>query len=432
MNELLKKIKTKHAKVGIVGLGYVGLPLALEFLRSGYCVTGIDKSRERVESLTRGRSYVIDIKDEDISGFIQKGLFRVTDDAGVLSALDAISICVPTPLTKTKDPDMSYIINVGQEIKKYMHNEQIFILESTTYPGTTEELMQPILEESGLRVGKDFYLAFSPERIDPGNKRYSVKNVPKVVGGVTQQCTELACCLYNQIIDTIIPVSSPKVAEMVKLLENTFRSINIALVNEIAIVAERLGINVWEVIDAAKTKPFGFMSFYPGPGLGGHCIPIDPLYLSWVAKKNGFELRFIALADQINSAMPEFVVEKIIDVLNNAEKSVKGSNIHILGVAYKKDVDDVRESPALEIMSILKSKGAKISYTDPHIPEVNCHKLSIKSEPLSQEILSKADCSVIVTDHSNFDYGLIVSNSKLIVDTRNALKGVKKKCIVRL
>ncbi len=432
MSELLEKIKTKRAKIGVVGLGYVGLPLALEFVRSGYCVTGIDKSKERVESLKKGESYVIDIRDEDIAQFVEKGLLHVTDDASVLSSLDVISVCVPTPLTKTKDPDMSYIINVGREIKKYMHRDQLFILESTTYPGTTEELVQPMIEEGGLKAGKDFYLAFSPERIDPGNKRYSIKNVPKIVGGVTQQCTDLACTLYSQIIETIVPVSSPKVAEMVKLLENTFRSVNIALVNEIAIMSEKLGIDVWEVIDAAKTKPFGFMSFYPGPGLGGHCIPIDPLYLSWVAKKNGFELRFIALADQINSAMPEFVVEKITDALNSVEKSVKGSNIHILGVAYKRDVNDVRESPALEIMNILRLKGAKVTYTDPYIPEIDSQELSIKSKPLSKEFLSKIDCSVIVTDHSNFNYDLIVSHSKLIVDTRNALKGINKKHIVRL
>ncbi len=432
MGELLEKIKTKKAKIGVIGLGYVGLPLALEFVRSGYCVTGIDKSKERVKCLNKGTSYVIDVKSEDIAQFIEKGLLCITDDVSIISTLDAMSICVPTPLTKTKDPDMSYIINVGQEVKNYMHKEQLFILESTTYPGTTEELVLPMLEEGGLRVGKDFYLAFSPERIDPGNKRYSVKNIPKVIGGVTQQCTELASCLYGHIIEAIIPVSSPKVAEMVKLLENTFRNVNIALVNEIAIMSERLGIDVWEVIDAAKTKPFGFMSFYPGPGLGGHCIPIDPLYLSWVAKKNGFELRFIALADQINSSMPEFVVEKITDALNDMEKSVKGSNIHILGVAYKKDVDDLRESPALEIMNILRLKGARITYTDPYIPEINYQKLSIKSKPLSKEVLSKVDCSVIVTDHSNFDYNLIVSNSKLIVDTRNSLKGINKKHIVRL
>ncbi len=432
MGELLEKIKTKKAKIGIVGLGYVGLPLALEFVRSGYCVTGIDKNKERVESLKKGTSYVIDVKSEDIAQFIEKGLFSVTDDTSVLSTLDAISICVPTPLTKTKDPDMSYIINVSQEVKNYLHKNQLFILESTTYPGTTEELVLPMLAEGGLTVGKDFYLAFSPERIDPGNKRYSVKNIPKVIGGVTQQCTELASCLYSHIVETIIPVSSPKVAEMVKLLENTFRNVNIALANEIAIMSERLGIDVWEVIDAAKTKPFGFMSFYPGPGLGGHCIPIDPLYLSWVAKKNGFELRFIALADQINSAMPEFVVEKITDALNDAEKSVKGSSIHIIGVAYKKDVDDLRESPALEIMNILRSKGAKITYTDPYIAEINYHELNAKSKPLSKELLSKMDCTVIVTDHSNFDYNLLVSNSKLIVDTRNALKGINKKHIVRL
>ncbi|MCF6147054.1 MAG: nucleotide sugar dehydrogenase [Candidatus Kuenenia sp.] len=432
MEKLLEKIKTKKAKIGIIGLGYVGLPLALEFVRSGFCVTGIDKNKDHVVSLNRGKSYIGDVKDEDIAQFVEKGLFIVTDDTSTISALDALSICVPTPLTKTKDPDMSYIINVSHEIKKYMRNDQLLVLESTTYPGTTEELVLPILENGHLKAGKDFYLAFSPERVDPGNKTYGIKNVPKVVGGITKQCTELAQGLYSQIIEKIVPVTSTKVAEMVKLLENTFRSVNIALVNEIAIMSERLGIDVWEVIDAAKTKPFGFMSFYPGPGLGGHCIPIDPLYLSWVAKKNGFELRFVALADQINSAMPEFVVEKIIDVLNNVEKSVKGSNIHVLGVAYKKDVDDVRESPALEIMNLLKNKGARLTYSDPYIPEIKYQALSAKSKTLTKEFLSKIDCSIIVTDHSNFDYDLIVSHSKLIVDTRNALKGINKKHIFRL
>ena len=432
MSKLLEKIKTKEAKIGVIGLGYVGLPLALEFVKSGYQVIGFDKSRERVESLNRGKSYVIDVQDEEIWHPVQNGHFRATDDPDVLSTLDAMSICVPTPLTKTKDPDMSYIINVSQEIKKHLHPEQLFILESTTYPGTTEELVLPMLEEGGRKAGKDFYLAFSPERIDPGNKRYSVKNIPKVIGGVTRKCTELASYLYGNIIETIIPVSSPKVAEMVKLLENTFRNVNIALVNEIAIMAERLSIDVWEVIDAAKTKPFGFMPFYPGPGLGGHCIPIDPLYLSWVAKKHGFELRSIALADQINSSMPEFVVEKVTDALNGDKKSVKGSNVHVLGVAYKKDVDDVRESPALEIMNMLRRKGAKVTYSDPYIPELSYHDFHARSKPLTRELLSKIDCSVIVTDHSNFDYDLIVAHSRLIVDTRNALKGINRKHIVRL
>ena len=432
MGVLLKRIKTKDARIGIVGLGYVGLPLALEFARSGYNVTGIDKNMERVESLKKGKSYIIDVTDSEVKQLIKTGRFNVTGDASVLSKLDAVIICVPTPLTKTKDPDVSYIISVSQEIKNYMHKGQLFVLESTTYPGTTEELVLPILEEGGLKVGRDFFLAFSPERIDPGNKQYSVRNIPKVIGGVTRHCTELARCMYSAIIDTIVPVSSPKVAETVKLLENTFRSVNIALVNEIALMAGRLGIDVWEVINAAKTKPFGFMPFYPGPGLGGHCIPIDPLYLSWVAKKNGFELRFVALADQVNSAMPEFVVEKITDALNGAKKSIKGSNIHILGVAYKKDVDDVRESPALEIMNILRHKGARVTYTDPYIPEINYHGLRAKSVPLTKAFLNKIDCSVIVTNHGNFNYDLIVSHSKLIVDTRNALKGINKKHIVRL
>jgi UDP-N-acetyl-D-glucosamine dehydrogenase len=432
MRVLLKKIKTKDARIGVVGLGYVGLPLALEFARSGYSVTGIDKSGERIESLKKGKSYIIDIADSEVKQLIKTGRFNVTGDASVLSKLDAVCICVPTPLTKTKDPDVSYIISVSQEIKNYMHKGQLFVLESTTYPGTTEELVLPTLEEGGLKVGRDFFLAFSPERIDPGNKQYSVRNIPKVIGGVTRHCTELARCMYSAIIDTIVPVSSPKVAETVKLLENTFRSVNIALVNEIALMAGRLGIDVWEVINAAKTKPFGFMPFYPGPGLGGHCIPIDPLYLSWVAKKNGFELRFVALADQVNSAMPEFVVEKITDALNGAKKSIKGSNIHILGVAYKKDVDDVRESPALEIMNILRHKWARVTYTDPYIPEINYHGIHVKSEPLTKTFLNKIDCSVIVTNHGNFNYDLIVSHSKLIVDTRNALKGINKKHIVRL
>ena len=429
---LREKLKTRQANIGVIGLGYVGLPLAVEFARQGFNVVGIDHDSKKVNAINNGKSYITDIKSSAVRDLLKRRKLRATTNFNVISSLDSLSICVPTPLTKTKDPDISFIMSATRAIKKYLRKEQLIILESTSYPGTTEEIIKPILEEGGLRVGKDFYLAFSPERIDPGNKSYNTKNIPKVVGGVTKKCTELASLLYGQIIDTVIPVSSTRVAEMVKILENTFRSVNIALVNETAQMCERLGIDVWEVIETAKTKPFGYMAFYPGPGLGGHCIPVDPLYLSWVAKKIGFESRFINLADQINSSMPQFVVSKTTDALNKHKKSIKGSRIHIFGVAYKKDVTDSRESPAFGIISALKSKGATVSYTDPYIKDIKFDDISLKSRNPSNNFLDKIDCSIIVTDHSIFDYGAIVKRSKLIVDTRNALKGFKGKNICRL
>lgn len=429
---LQDKILNKEAKVGIIGLGYVGLPMAVEFARKGFSVAGIDTNPERVSKINKGESYVLDVKNEEVKGLVNKGKLKAFTHFNIISKLDTVSICVPTPLRKTKDPDMSYIISATDGIKRYIHKEQLIILESTTYPGTTEELILPMLEESGLKVGKDFFLAFSPERIDPGNPTYNTRNIPKVVGGVTKKCVALAKLFYEQIMDMVVPVSSTRVAEMVKLLENTFRSVNIALVNEIALMCEKLNINVWEVIDAAKTKPFGFMPFYPGPGIGGHCIPIDPFYLSWKAKMSGFEARFIELAGQVNSTMPHFVVDRIADALNSVKKSIKGSHIHILGVAYKKNINDARESPALDIINILRAKGSTVTYTDPYIPEINHSEIILKSKPITNSILKKADCVVIVTDHSAFDYKSIVRNSKLIVDTRNALKGFNDKHITRL
>jgi UDP-N-acetyl-D-glucosamine dehydrogenase len=429
---LREKLKTRQANIGVIGLGYVGLPLAVEFAREGFDVVGIDNDPKKVHAINSGKSYITDIKSNDVRDLLKCKKLRATTNFNVVNSLDSLSICVPTPLTKTKDPDISFIMSATRAIKKHIRKEQLIILESTSYPGTTEEIIKPILEEGGLRVGKDFYLAFSPERIDPGNKLYNTKNIPKVVGGVTKKCTKLASLLYSQIIDTVIPVSSTKIAEMVKLLENTFRSVNIALVNETAQMCERLGIDVWEVIETAKTKPFGYMAFYPGPGLGGHCIPVDPLYLSWVAKKIGFESRFINLADQINSSMPQFVFNRVADALNKQKKSIKGSRIHIFGIAYKKDVTDSRESPAFDIISILKSKGATVSYTDPYIKDIKFDGISLKSRKPSNDFLDKIDCSIIVTDHSNFDYDRIVKKCKLIVDTRNALKGFNGKNICRL
>ena len=370
MRDLIDKIERRSARCGVIGLGYVGLPLALEFARAGFHVTGIDLDERKVESLLEGRSYIVDVKDEEIGEPVRAGRFVPTTDFAVIRDLDTINICVPTPLRKTKDPDLTYIVSAVNEIKQHLRRGQLVILESTTYPGTTEEVVRPALEASGLKAGTDFALAFSPERIDPGNPQYNTRNIPKVVGGVTATCTQVAKRLYEASVDTVVPVSSTEVAEMVKLLENTFRSVNIGLVNEIALMCSALKINVWEVIEAAKTKPFGYMAFYPGPGLGGHCIPIDPFYLSWKAKMSGFDARFIELAGAINESMPRFVVERITDALNQHRKSVRGSRVHVLGVAYKAGVNDIRESPALTVMKILADKGAILSYSDPYVPTV--------------------------------------------------------------
>ncbi len=428
---LAEKIRRKEAKAGVVGLGYVGLPLAVEFARVGFPVTGIDVNQSKVDEVNAGRSYVKDVPDSALAPLTGDGRLRATADFSAIGELDTVNICVPTPLRKTKDPDMSYVADACREIAGRLHRGMLVILESTTYPGTTDEFVLPMLEESGLKVGEDFFLCFSPERVDPGNPKYQTKNIPKVVGGVTPDCTEIGALFYQQALDRVVPVSSTQVAEMVKLLENTFRMINIGLANEMALMCDRMGINVWEVIDAAATKPFGFMAFYPGPGLGGHCIPVDPFYLSWKTRQAGIEARFIELAGYINGQMPMFVVNKIQQALNEQAKPVKGSHIHLLGVAYKRDIDDVRESPALDVAHLLKKLSGRISYTDPYVPRVRIDG----DEYASQELIGAvraADCVVILTDHSNFDYAAVVENARLIVDTRNALKGVESEKIVRL
>ncbi|MDO8525886.1 MAG: nucleotide sugar dehydrogenase [Candidatus Omnitrophota bacterium] len=434
---MLKKLKTKilnrEAKIAIIGLGYVGLPLALTFVQKGFRVYGLDVDEGRVLKLGKGISYILDTPSSEIKEAIASGKLAVSNDFTSIREADAVIICVPTPLYKTKEPDVSYIVSAVKNIKKYMKRGQIIVLESTTYPGTTEEVMLPVLEEGGMKEGKDFYLAFSPERIDPGNPNYNTKNTPKIIGGISKNSTDIAKLLYEQAIDTVIPVSSSKVAEMVKLLENTFRIVNIGLVNEIMLMCDKLGVNVWEVIDAAKTKPYGFMPFYPGPGVGGHCIPIDPIYLSWKARMHGFEARFIDLASQVNSEMPRYVVSKIIEGLNDHRKSLRRSKVLAVGVAYKKDVKDLRESPALEIIDILIKKGARVSYHDPHLPYLKIAGINLKSVPFDKKSFKDSDCVVIVTDHSNVDYKFIAKNSKLVIDTRNVLKRVKNKSnIVRL
>jgi UDP-N-acetyl-D-glucosamine dehydrogenase len=430
--ELLDKIRSRKARTGVIGLGYVGLPLAIEFARAGFRAVGIDVDQRKVDAVNAGTSYIVDISSEEVASLVTTERLRATNDFSVIAELDTINICVPTPLRKTKDPDMTFILAAVAEIKKYIHQDQLVILESTTYPGTTDELVLPALEEAGLKVGRDFFLAFSPERIDPGNKQYHTRNIPKVVGGVTAQCTQVAKALYEQSIDTVVPVSSTRVAEMVKLLENTFRSVNIGLVNELALMSAKLGINVWEVIDAAATKPFGFMPFYPGPGLGGHCIPIDPFYLGWKAKMNGFEPRFIELAGQVNESMPKFVVDKVTDALNNDCKPVKGSRIHVLGVAYKRDVNDVRESPSLHVIKMLLDKGAKVTYSDPWAPTVREDGMELDETPVRQALEAGTDCVVLLTDHSAFNYQEIVHLAPLIVDTRNALRDFIGGNIIRL
>ena len=425
-----EKIRSHSARVGVVGLGYVGLPLAVEFARAGFAVTGIDIIAEKVRRVNAGDSYVGDIPSAVLGPLVESGRLRATTDFSVVGELDTINICVPTPLRKTKDPDMSFIVSSCQEVAGHFHPGMLVILESTTYPGTTDELVLPMLEKSGLQVGRDFFLCFSPERVDPGNPLYQTANIPKVVGGCTAACTDMGRLFYSQALERVVPVSSTQVAEMVKLLENTFRMINIGLVNEMALMCDRMGIDVWEVIDAAATKPFGFMPFYPGPGLGGHCIPVDPFYLSWKTKQAGMEARFIELAGHINGYMPQFVADKVQQALNQAGKPVMGSRIHVMGVAYKRDIDDLRESPALDVMLLLKRRGGKIAYTDPYVPALHLEGLDLKSQP--EESIAAADCVVIVTDHSAFDYRKIVERAALIVDTRNALKGVNSPKIVRL
>ncbi|MBM3768116.1 MAG: nucleotide sugar dehydrogenase [Acidobacteria bacterium] len=428
---LCRKFEDRTVVCGVVGLGYVGLPLAVEFARAGLKVVGFDVTAGKVDMLNRGESYIQDVPTSIVAGHVNNGLLSATTDFSRLAEVDTINICVPTPLRKTKDPDMSFIVAAAEQIARYLRPGTLIILESTTYPGTTDELLLPMFEKSGLRCGKDFFLCFSPERVDPGNPKFQTYNIPKVVGGITADCTELGRRFYALSLETVVPVASTSVAEMVKLLENTFRMINIGLVNELALMCNRMGINVWEVIDAAATKPFGFMPFYPGPGLGGHCIPIDPFYLSWKTRQAGIEARFIELAGYINGQMPHFVVDKIQAALNDAAKPVKGSRVHILGVAYKKNIDDVRESPALDIIHLLKSRGAIVSYSDSHIPDLSHEGLDEKAIDTAQGCRA-ADCVVIVTDHKDFDYPSVIEQSRLIVDTRNATKGLSSSKIVRL
>ena len=427
--DLLARIKSGEARVGIIGLGYVGLPLAVEFARAGLHVIGYDVDQSKVDMLMAGNSYIPDVPSEELAAVVKAGTFRSTTDQRELANVDVIDICVPTPLRKTRDPDLSYVVKAIEATAAVLRKGQLVILESTTYPGTTEEVAQPELEKGGLKVGRDFFLAFSPERVDPGNKTYTTKNIPKVVGGIDEMSTELAAALYGRIVGKVIKVGNTRVAEMVKLLENTFRAVNIGLVNEIALMCHRLDIDVWEVIDAAGTKPFGFMPFYPGPGLGGHCIPIDPFYLSWKARQNGFECRFIELAGNVNGAMPEFVITRVTDALNSVRKSINGSKIHILGVAYKKDVGDVRESPALDILELLHRRGGTISYTDPFVPSLKLAEMTLESTDPGK---GSVDCAVICTNHSSFDYDALLKKYPLIVDTRNALRGMKGPGVFRL
>ena len=432
MEALLKKIEQKEAVVGVIGLGYVGLPLAVEFAKAGLKVIGIDVNQKRVDQLNRGENYIQDVDDNELRDLVKSGILAATTDFSSLKHIDALSIAVPTPLNKTKDPDISFILQVNEQIGKYLHKDLVVILESTTYPGTTRELILPTLESTGLRVGKDVFLLFSPERIDPGNPVYHTENTPKVIGGMTENCLALGVALYNHVFEKLVPVSSPEAAELAKLLENTFRSINIGLVNEMAIMCDRLGVNVWEVIDAAATKPFGFMKFTPGPGLGGHCIPIDPHYLSWKMRTLNYRARFIELAGEINAEMPNYVVNLVIEGLNRHGKSVKGSRILLLGMAYKPDIDDVRESPSLDIHALLKTKGAIIDFNDPFVDEVRFDGIYAKSTPLNADSLKSYDCVVIATNHKVYDYQMIVSNSKLVIDTRNATAKIKDEKIIRL
>jgi len=432
--QLSDKIVSKEAKVAVIGLGYVGLPLAVEFARGGFDTIGIDIDSSRVGDINRGKSYIPDVSNEDLKKLVMDKSLQAAMDYKVLKLADAIIICVPTPLRKTREPDISFIISTVEKVVKNIRPGHLIILESTTYPGTTEEVILPMLKDSNLKVGKDFFLAFSPERVDPGNKKWTTKNIPKIVGGITPECRDIARLLYSQIIKEVVTVSSTKVAEMAKLLENTFRSVNIGLVNELTLMCHKLGVDVWEVIDAASTKPFGFMPFYPGPGLGGHCLPVDPLYLSWKARLHGFDARFIELAAQVNSGMAGYVVERISSTLNEHKKPVNGSRIFIIGVTYKKDVSDVRESPAFEIISQIIERGGIVSYHDPYVPEIEVGKSKFRSVTLNKPILEVADCVAIITDHSSIDYQLVMRNASLIIDTRNVLKGHReaKGKVVRL
>jgi UDP-N-acetyl-D-glucosamine dehydrogenase len=420
---LTRKIHDRSVRIGVIGLGYVGLSLAVEFAKTGLEVTGIEIDAEKLAHLHSGQSYIQDVKPYEVKGLIADGKLIVVDDYQAVSQLDAISICVPTPLSKTKDPDISYIVGATRAIVPHVHSGQLIVLESTTYPGTTDEVILPELQHTGLHVGKEFFLAFSPERIDPGNTQFRTQNTPKIIGGVTPACVQVAKSLYELAIERVVPVSSARTAEMVKLLENTFRAVNIGLVNEVALMCDRLKIDVWEVIEAAATKPFGFMPFYPGPGLGGHCIPVDPFYLAWKLKTLDYKARFIELAAEINTSMPWYVVSKVVDGLNQHRKSVNGSNILLLGVTYKRDTNDLRESPALDIMKILQGKGATVSFHDMYVPNLSSIDGAMHV-PLEQEVVEATDCVIITTDHSNIDYEWVIGHARLVVDTRNVSKDI--------
>jgi UDP-N-acetyl-D-glucosamine dehydrogenase len=420
MSSLLRRIEQRRAVVGVVGLGYVGLPLAVEFAHAGFRVLGFDVDATRVAALNAGVSHIPDVDGTIFQRFVMTGAFEATSDFARLAEADTISICVPTPLRKTKDPDISYVVSVAECVAKTLRPDQLIVLESTTYPGTTEELLLPMFESTGWQVGSDFYLAFSPERIDPGNPHFNVHNTPKVIGGVTDRCTKHAIALYSSAVETVVAVSSPKAAELVKLLENTFRAVNIGMANELAQMANILGVDVWEVVRAAATKPFGFMPFYPGPGLGGHCIPIDPHYLAWKLRSLNYRARFIELASEVNGEMPRFVVNQVTIALNEHGKCVNGARVLVLGVAYKRDVGDVRESPALDVIELLRELHADVTYADAHVPVLRIAHETLSAEPLTDEALAAADCVVIVTDHSDVDYERVVRCASLVVDTRNA------------
>jgi UDP-N-acetyl-D-glucosamine dehydrogenase len=433
---LLEKIRQKQARAGVVGLGYVGLPLAVELARAGLPTTGIDLDERKVAEIMAGRSYIPDVPPADVAALRAAGRLEATTSFDAIADLDTVNICVPTPLRKTRDPDLSYVVAAAEAIAARLHPGMLVVLESTTYPGTTAELLVPMFEARGLTVGQDLFVAFSPERVDPANRHFTTRNTPKVVGGTTRACAEIAAALYGTAVETIVPVSSTQVAEMVKLLENTFRAVNIALVNELALMCDRMGLDVWEVVDAARTKPFGFMPFYPGPGLGGHCIPIDPFYLSWKAKEAGFEARFIELAGHVNAAMPQYVADKVGEALNTHRKAVNGSSILVAGITYKRDIDDIRESPALDVMHVLHERGARITYTDPHAPALEARdwagRVGLRAVPLTAAEAASHDCTVVLTDHAAFDYPLLVASAPLIVDTRNALRGFSGDHIFRL
>lgn len=421
--KILNKLNERRAVVGVIGLGYVGLPLAVEFASAGLSVIGFDLDQSRVDAINDGRSYIPDVPTENVGSLVKSGKLAASTEFANLAKTDAVIICVPTPLRKTKEPDISYILAAAEQVKNYLHSPQLIVLESTTYPGTTDEVLLPMLEETGLALDTDFFLAFSPERVDPGNKQYQTHNIPKVVGGVSQLSTEVAAALYQTIVSEVHKVSNARVAETTKLLENTYRSVNIGLVNELAQLCYHLGVDSWEVIEAAATKPFGFMAFYPGPGIGGHCIPLDPHYLSWKARLHGFEARFIGLAEEVNSHMPRHVVQLVQDGLNSQGKPVKGSRVLVIGVAYKRDINDVRESPALGIVDQLMHKGAEVSYHDPFIPEMTLDgRGSLAGIPLADETLSACDCAIIVTDHTGVDYARVLRLAPLVVDTRNVTR----------